>query len=295
MAVSVAYPGNADFRDGFELGHSCRWDKHEPAINCDGYETTVFLSGGVTLELIRIPAGTFLMGSPDDERGRYDREDLHEVTLTEGIFLSVYEITRQQWEAVTGTTPWDDCEPLNSGPTYPAECVSWFDVAGPGGFVEQLNQYLTATNQDGAGFFRLPTEAEWERAARAGNQLRFSHGDALECEDHVCYPCAANEPFQWWCSNNYDDHSQPVGTKLTNGFGLYDMHGSVWEWVNDWYTRRLGHDPVTDPLGPDAGTEKINRGGCYAITSHSLRSASRHHNEPQEKWLGIGFRIARSP
>jgi formylglycine-generating enzyme required for sulfatase activity len=285
---TVTFSGHG--RSG-EPGRRCR----ELDVGCTtggGDEITVTLFGGVPLTLIYIPAGTFMMGSPADERMRYDREDLHEVTLTQGYYMGVTEVTQAQWEAVTGAPMPTSCGSWGVGPDYPAYCLSWDDIAGSGGFVDQLNAYLASTGQPGAGLYRLPTDAEWERAARAGNQYRFSHGDVLECNDN-CGGCETHGEYMWWCGND-TNQSEPVGSKMANGFGLYDMHGNLWEWVQDWFTAHLGFNPQTNPAGPASGSYRVGRGGNWEYYARNCRSANRGRNPPSSRHVYSGFRLARS-
>ena len=206
-------------------------------------ETVVKLLGNVPLVLVKVPAGTFLMGSPEGERGNvFDNETQHEVTLTQDYYLGKTEITQAQWEAVMGTPMRAECGDSAIGDEFPVYCVTWNRIAGPGGFIETLNAQL------GTDVFRLPTEAEWERAARAGTTTRFSHGDVLECSDE-CEPCAAHDDYMWWCGNVSPFAPMPVGQKLPHPFGLHDMHGNLWEIVNDRYGE-FSTAPVTDPGGP---------------------------------------------
>ena len=137
-------------------------------------EVTVTLPGGVPLVLVKVPAGTFQMGSPAGERGDvFGNETHHQVTLTQDYYLGKTEITQAQWEAVMGTPMRTECGNLSVGDDFPVYCVTWNRIAGPGGFIEKLNAHLETDA------FRLPTEAEWERAARADTTTRYSHGDAL--------------------------------------------------------------------------------------------------------------------
>jgi formylglycine-generating enzyme required for sulfatase activity len=252
-------------------------------------EITINLPGGVPLSLRRISGGTFTMGSPADEADRGADEDLHEVTLTHDYFIGVTEVTQAQWQALMGSNPsnfrtcGDDC---------PVEKVSWNMVAGADGFIERLNQHLTDTGQPGAGLFRLPTEAEWERAARAGTSTRFSHGDASSC-DPECVICTDHDPYMWWCGNA-DGASHPVGSKEPNDFGLFDMHGNVWEWVQDVYQEHLGTAPQTDPDGPAPPGDRVMRGGSWYWHASSCRSARRHTASTTVTNYTYGFRLARS-
>ena len=158
-------------------------------------DVTVMLPGDVPMTLTHIPAGTFMMGSPDGERGDvFGNEALHEVTLTKDYYLGKYEVTQAQWEAVMGTPMREDCGTPAVGDDIAVYCVTWDRVAGPGGFIEKLNELLETTE------FRLPTEAEWEHAARAGTETRFAHGDVLACDDD-CGSCDRHNDYMWYCGN----------------------------------------------------------------------------------------------
>jgi len=248
-------------------------------------EVVVTLSGNVPLTLVRVSAGTFLMGSPEGERGNvFDNETQHEVTLTQDYYLGKTEITQAQWEAVMGTPMRAECGDIAVGDDFPVYCVTWNRIAGPGGFIEKLNAQL------GTDAFRLPTEAEWERAARAGTTTRFSHGDVLECSDE-CEPCAVHEEYMWWCGNVSPFGPRPVGEKLPNPFGLHDMHGNLWEIVNDRYGE-FSTAPVTDPVGPGGSGDIVMRGGGREAWIN--RSASRIGGSPDDRAQNneVGFRIA---
>ncbi len=293
--VGWALAGDGIFADGYELGHPCRWSVTAPAVDCSAAELTVTLPGGVPLELILVPAGTFLMGSPLDERGRYDREDLHQVTLTSAHYVGKYEVTQGQWAAVMGTPAWTTCDggPYGVGDDYPVYCVPWEWVATASGcFLDQLNAYLASTGQ--ATGFRLPTEAEWERAARAGNQYRFSHGDVLECDDNQG-ACPAHDVYMWWVgSQPHTLAAHPVGSRQANGYGLFDLHGNLGEWVQDRYLGHLGTSPVTDPTGPATGSYRVVRSGVWFVSAVGCRSASRGSRDPSVNPMDIGFRLART-
>jgi formylglycine-generating enzyme required for sulfatase activity len=249
-------------------------------------EVTIMLPGDVPLTLVKVPAGTFLMGSPEGERGNvFDNETQHEVTLTEDYYLGKTEITQAQWEAVMGTPMRMDCGDIAVGDDYPVYCVTWNRIAGPDGFMEKLNQQLGTT------VFRLPTEAEWERAARAGTTTRFAHGDVLECSDE-CESCAAHDSYMSWCGNVSPFGPVLVGQKLENQFGLQDMHGNLWEIVNDRYASDLGSNPVTDPTGPGGSGDIVMRGG--GAEAWINRSASRIGGSPDDRnqTNETGFRLA---
>ena len=161
-----------------------------------------------------------MMGSPSSEEGRRPHEGpVHEVEISTGFWLGKYEITQGQWESVLGATPWSDKEYVQSNPSHPAVYISWDDVSW---FVGKLN------SEAGELLYRLPTEAEWEYACRAGTQTRWSFGeDGSLSGSHAWYSANA------W--NAGEQYAHAVGTKLPNPWGLYDMHGNVWEWVSDSY------------------------------------------------------------
>ena len=160
----------------------------------DGREVTFLLPGGVPLVMVGVRGGSFQMGSPTSERSRSDDETLHTVTLTRDYYVGKYEVTQAQWQAVMGSNP---SRFASCGGSCPVEQVSWDDIRGATGFLAKLNALLGTTK------FRLPTEAEWERAARADTQTRFSFGDGLDGDD-ACGANAAAGPFAWWCGNGED-------------------------------------------------------------------------------------------
>ena len=252
-----------------------------------GNEVTVVLPGDVPLVLVKVPAGTFMMGSPEGERGNvFDNETQHQVTLTQDYYLGKTEVTQKQWEAVMGTPMRTECGNIAVGDDFPVYCVTWDRIAGAGGFLEKLNQLLGTTE------FRLPTEAEWERAARADTMTRYSHGDVLECSDE-CEACEAHDPFMWWCGNAIPFAPQLVGQKQSNPFGLQDIHGNLWEIVNDRYEDFSGESKV-DPTGPVHNGDIVFRGGGFEANFN--RSASRLASAPDDRAQNneVGFRIAAS-
>ncbi len=237
-------------------------------------EITVDLLGGVTMEMVRIEAGTFLMGAPpsaNDLRGPPNEHPQHEVTISRGFWFGKYEVTQAQWEGVMGDNP-----SFYTSPDNPVEKVSWEDVQV---FIQTLN---TAAGED---LYRLPTEAEWEYAARAGTETLWSFGDdESEFED-----------YGWWAENTNRESTKPVGMKLANPWGLYDTYGNVWEWTQDWY----GEDyyvssPSNDPPGPASGTNRVVRGGAFSNTDRLFnRSAFRSNTRPTLRNVATGFRLLR--
>jgi formylglycine-generating enzyme required for sulfatase activity len=224
-------------------------------------ELTLDVGGGVTMKMVLIPAGKFMMGEGTDQ---------HEVTLSKPFYMGVTEVTQAQYEAVMGMNP-----SQFKGATNPVETVSWNDAAE---FCKKLSE---KTRQA----VRLPTEAEWEYACRAGTQTAFSFGDD---------PSTLGD-YAWWDGNS-DKTTHPVGQKKPNSWGLYDMHGNVWEWCADWYGE-YPKGPVTDPSGPATGYGgRVLRGGAwYYGGSDYFRCAFRHCHAPTcRDYFFFGFRCART-
>jgi len=254
-----------------------------------GLGDTYTNSLGMTFK--RIPAGTFMMGSPTDELGRNADEVQHQVTLTYDFNMMTTEVTQGQWQAVMGSNP---SYLVNCGSNCPVEGVSWDDV--------QI--FITAMNQRGEGTYRLPTEAEWEYAARAGSTTAFANGEIVNT---ACTPIDSNlNAMGWYCGNAGVTYSgcydlselggpscagkHPVALKQANALGLYDMHGNVNEWVQDWYAS-YPTTAVTDPVGPDMGTARIIRGGGYWLGGARSRSAQRVTSGPRDRISDVGFRL----
>jgi len=229
---------------------------------------TLNLGKGVTMKLVLIRPGNFLMGSPDSEQGRKTEEGpQHQVTISKSFYVGVTEVTQAQYEAVMGTNP-----SKFKGPTNPVEMVSWDEAVE---FCRRLSEKTGKT-------VRLPTEAEWEYACRAGSKTRFSFGDSD----------SALGDYAWYGSNS-GGKTHPVGQKKPNPWGLYDMHGNVWEWCADWY----GDYPkgaVTDPQGPAAGTSRVLRGGSWHGNPNDCRSANRNRITPGYRHGDCGFRVVVS-
>ena len=224
------------------------------------------------MEFVEVPAGSFVMGSPEDEDGRFDDDEgpQREVTLSRGFWMGKYEVTQGEWEAVMGSNPswFSDC-----GPRCPVEYVSWEDVQV---FVGRLNERAAAAGS--AARYRLPTEAEWEYAARAGT-TGARHGEL--------------DDIAWW-SGNSGGNPQPVGGKRANAWGLHDMLGNVWEWTADWFDR-YPSGAVTDPTGPSTGSIRVVRGGGWdSFRARSVRSAYRNSIWPGGRHHYVGFRLVRT-
>jgi len=200
----------------------------------------------------------------------------HEVTLSQGFWLGKYELTQGQWEAVMGTTPWAGQREVHESATNPAVYISWDDV-----------QVLVTTLNAAAGAdaYRLPTEAEWEYACRAGTTARYSFGDD---EGEL-------GEYAWYRSNAHDmgHYGQQVGTKLANGWGLHDMHGNALEWVADWIGS-YSSGPQTDPPGETTGSKRVLRGGCWYTYDQATRSAWRGDDAPGNRNSAVGVRLLMS-
>jgi formylglycine-generating enzyme required for sulfatase activity len=235
------------------------------------------------MEMLLIPPGSFQMGcSASNQYACFsDESPVHTVTLTNAFYLGRYEVTQAQWQARMGSNPsfWQSPSsdvPADQVPKRPVEQVSRNQIAGAGGFMAQTGM-------------RLPTEAEWEYAYRAGTTTAF-HG-------FTGYLNGTNDDtlvgsIAWYTSNS-NSQTRPVGGKAGNGFGLHDMAGNVWEWVNDSYGS-YSPGAQTNPTGPASGTSRVLRGGSWGNVTFTLRASARF-GSPGGNYYYIGFRAARSP
>ena len=240
----------------------------------------VNLPDGKMLEMVKIKAGTFMMGSPEGELGRKHDEQQHRVTLTKDYWLGKYEVTQGQWQAIMGGNP----SQFKNGDNYPVEKVSWYDAKK---FCDKLNELYTGKMPQGYRF-DLPTEAQWEYACRAGTTTALYNNRNLTTENGYC----RNLAELGWYSSNSDIRTHPVGQKQPNAWGLYDMYGNVWEWCNDWYGPYNSNGVVIDPTGPAQGSAKIRRGGGFCNGAYHNRSAKRMTTNPELKYSYRGFRLA---
>ena len=240
---------------------------------------TLKLADGVEMKLVQIPAGTFTMGSPETEKDRFPDEIQHEVTITKPFYMGKYEVTQAQYQAVMGENP-----STFNGDKNPVENVSWEEAVS---FCKKLSEKTGKT-------VRLPTEAEWEYACRAGSKTRFSFGDADEdLHKYGTYCDSSNTlglPWQDKAHSDGFDKTAPVGSLTANKWGLYDMHGNVWEWVSDWYGA-YEKGAATDPTGAVTGNGRVLRGGSWYYSPSSCRSALRLINSPDHRNLYDGFRV----
>ena len=226
----------------------------------------------LSMEFVWIPPGEFQMGSPEWEVGRAsDEGPLHEVRLTRGFWLGKYEVTQGEWEAVMGHNP-----SYHKEDRRPVDRVSWNDVQA---FIAKLN------DAEGSALYRLPSEAEWEYACRAGTQTRWSLGK--EDGDDA----SLLSKYAWYNCNDGCD-TKAVGGKLPNGWGLYDMHGNVYEWVQDWYGAYNSVRRV-DPEGASSGSGRVQRGGASSFRAQYVRSAYRYSYSPGYRNHYFGVRLVR--
>jgi formylglycine-generating enzyme required for sulfatase activity len=228
---------------------------------------TIMLPGDIEMKFCRIPAGTFLMGSPEGEQDRENDEGpQHEVTISKPFYLGMYEVSHAQWEAVTGTirnyAGFD-----GSNYDSPMQATSW----------KECQEFINKMNALGIGRFRFPTEAEWEYAARAGTKTRFYWGDDPEYTEIDDYA---------WYDENAEGEAHHSGEKRPNPWGLYDMAGNAYEWCQDWHAP-YSAERQTDPEGPATGTAKVFRGGEWFNPPQNCRSAFRGSFAPDD-WLYFG-------
>ena len=220
------------------------------------------------IDFVYIPAGEFMMGS---DNGDEDEVPVHPVEITKGFYLGKTEVTQAQWERVMG----QDSPSEFKGPNRPVERVSWNKVQE---FIELLNEQAQCN-----ACYRLPTEAEWEYAARAGGPTAYSFGDdPAELGDYA------------WYDENSNSSTQSVQQKKPNPWGLYDMHGNVWEWVYDRYGQYENGTVIDDPVGPDTGSYRVVRGGGWYNDARGLRSANRYGGRPDIAYYFVGFRLLRT-
>jgi formylglycine-generating enzyme required for sulfatase activity len=243
---------------------------------------------------ILVLAGTFTMGSPPNEPDRLVDEVQHPVTLTYDFWLKASEVTQGEWQALMGNTPWSF---VGCGPTCPVEGVSWFEAVEYVNALsrsEGLPECYVGPSRTFVGLscrgYRLPTEAEWEYAARAGTLTSSYNGDVTA--GYLCDPDPALSPIAWFCANAAGA-VRPVRGNLANPWGFSEMLGNVWEWTNDFYGA-YGSGPATDPLGPSTGSGRVIRGGGWSSGAAACRAAIRFSFDPSSRADYVGFRTARS-
>ena len=232
------------------------------------------ITNSIGMKLTLIPTGEFMMGSPDSGSGASsDEKPQHRVRITKPFYLGATEVMQGQYEKVMGRNPSDFKE---SGPDAPVEQVSWDDAQE---FCQKLSKL--AEEKKAGRRYRLPTEAEWEYACRAGSAAKYCYGD----DDSRLGDYA-------WHMLNANFKTQQVGQKKPNAWGLYDMHGNVWEWCADWYdVEYYANSPMDDPTGPSTGTSRVHRGGSFSKSAEGCGSAARFESPPDSRRLVLGFRV----
>jgi formylglycine-generating enzyme len=243
------------------------------AVGCDD---STHNEQPIEMTFKEIPAGTFMMGSPEDP---YNAE-LHKVTISKAFYMQTTEVTQRQWITLMGTEPWEGQESskyVKEGTNFPAVYVSWDDAIA---YCEKLSEKEGKT-------YRLPTEAEWEYACRAGTKTAWSFGDdEKELGDYAWYELNTAAVGQ--------EYIHRVRLKKPNAFGLYDMHGNVCEWCQDYYVRDYFKiQPDMDLFGSPQFYPRVLRGGSGEDTSGRIRSASRHAFKNSKRWAWFGFRVVR--
>jgi len=242
-------------------------------------EVQIFREGGLEIPMVWCPPGTFLMGSPESEKERDPDETQHRVTLNQGFWLGQTEVTQEQWNAVMDSNP-----SYFKGDTLPVDGVSWIDATE---FIKRLNAKL------GKELYRLPTEAEWEYACRAGTTTPFHTGENLTT-DQANYD--GRYPYADFPKGEYREKTTPVGSFPGNAWGLQDMHGNLWEWCQDWLGDYAAGEQV-NPGGPDSGQFRVLRGGSWDDDGSYCRSADRGGLTPgltpDYRGVNSGFRLAR--
>jgi formylglycine-generating enzyme required for sulfatase activity len=218
----------------------------------------------VGMTFVQIPAGQFVMGSPENEDGRDTDETQHSVTISKNYYMSAVPVTQAQWVVVMNGDP-----SRFLGDLLPVEQVTWFEAVD---FCRKLSA------MEGK-HYRLPTEAEWEYACRAETTSQYNTGDGT-----------AAMAVAGWYMDNADGRTHPVGEKNANSWGLFDMHGNVWQWCSDVYDD-YPDGAATDPTGPASGKRRVCRGGSWNTGASECRSAARNDLDPKARYFDCGFRV----
>ena len=268
--VAVAPPlAVAPFDTAEAKAHQAAWAKY--------LGVPVEYTSSVDMEFALVPPGKFIMGSPEDEVARHDDEFQHGVSISKALYMQTTEVSQGQWKAVMGTEPWRGQRYAKAGSNYAAAFVSW---DGAVAYCKKLSEKEGKT-------YRLPTEAEWEYACRAGTEARWSFGnDEKELGDYA-----------WYLNNAQgigDRYAHQIKQKKSNAFGLYDMHGNVWEWCHDYYEEDYyKQSPTSNPQGPESGSSRVLRGGSWSLYTRNTRSADRDAFGHDSRNYFSGFRVVR--
>jgi formylglycine-generating enzyme required for sulfatase activity len=237
-------------------------------------EETLDLGGGLKMEMVLIPPGKYQMGSPEGEQERAKDEQQHEVEITKGFYLGKYEVAQEQYQAIMGQNP-----SYFQGKRLPVENVSW----------EQAVAFCGKLSSRTGRLVRLPTEAEWEYACRAGTRSPFHFGAELNATQANC---DGNFPYGTQEKGPDKQQTCEVGSYAPNAWGLYDMHGNVWEWCADWYKDEYAVEDKKDPTGSSNGDARVLRGGSWYRSASGCRAAYRFRCAPASHLEYYGFRVA---
>ena len=223
---------------------------------------------GISIDMVKVEAGTFMMGATSEMKDPYsDEKPVHQVTLTNDYYMGKYEVTQALWQAVMGNNP-----SHFKGENLPVETVNW----------NECQEFISKLNSMTGRKFRLPTEAEWEYAARGGKKSRSYQ-----------YSGSSNISDVAWYDGNSGSKTHPVGTKQANELGIYDMSGNVYEWCSDWYGS-YSSSSQTNPMGSDSGAKRVRRGGSWCYIARICRSSYRYGDAPDCRGLYLGLRLALS-
>jgi formylglycine-generating enzyme required for sulfatase activity len=236
-------------------------------------ENQTYISNSLGMTFRLIPAGTFVMGSPSDELGRETNETQYTVTISESFYIQTTEVTQGQWKALMGNNP---SSFTSCGLNCPVEYISW----------EDAQTFIATLNAMGEGSYTLPTEAQWEYATRAGSNKAFANGIISHIETDP------NLDIMGWYYSNSSSTPHAAAQKQANAWGMFDTHGNVWEWCNDWYgTYPTGS--VADPMGVSSGSTRVIRGGSWNHLARYCRSNNRNGYSPGSRYNYIGLRLMR--
>jgi formylglycine-generating enzyme required for sulfatase activity len=259
-----------------------------------GQDAGKAITNSIDMKLAFIPAGKFMMGSPASEEERNAEEVQHEVTITKPFYLGVTLVTQAQFDKVMGKNPSFFHAKGGGGPDHPVDQVLWTDA---GEFCQKLS--ALPEEKKAGRVYRLPTEAEWEYACRAGTTTAFHFGNSLSSKQANFN---GNYPYGSADKGPYLRRTEKVSSYPANAFGLYDMHGNLWEWCSDWYDPDYyKNSPKEDPKGPAKGVVStgfrndffpVVRGGCWLDEARGCRSAYRFRLMPSERYRWVGFRVA---
>jgi formylglycine-generating enzyme required for sulfatase activity len=231
-------------------------------------------SNSLGMDFAIVSAGTFKMGSPQTEQGHESTESVHRVEIRKAFLMQCTEVTQEQWQAVMATTPWRGKEGILEGKQYPATYISWDDAM----------TFCDTLSRNSKRNYRLPTEAEWEYACRAGLNTIRSYGETIGVLDRFAWYIATTTQLQ-------QPYPHPVALKLPNPIGLHDMYGNVQEWCYDWYDGSFYNNNAVDPVGPPTGVTRVLRGGSWEDDITRMRSAHRGHSPPEHRNQFTGFRV----